>query len=1041
GTAQPQGLQLTNNHHSEPFAAIPSGATVSNNTQTTPALLRSGALALPYLSTAAGSALIDKGTNSLPTAPLAMTYSGNGPDIGAYESGGTGIANQLPTVSLGNPVANASYPTGSSINLIANASDADGSIAKVEFYAGSTKVGEKTSSPYSFSWNVTTAGSYALTAKATDNAGGVTTSAAINVTITAPNQAPSIAISSPSNNTSFTSGNAITITASATDSDGKVSKVEFFAGTSKIGESTTSPYTLSWTPSAAGTYAITAKATDDKTGVATSTIVSVIVNAINIPPVVSLTAPTANATFTTGNVTLTANASDSDGSIAKVEFFAGSTKLGEKTTSPYSITWSAATAGTYAITAKATDNKGGVTTSTAVNVTITAPNKAPVVAITSPSNTTLTLGSAVSITANASDSDGAIAKVEFFAGSTKLGEKTTSPYTLSWTPSAAGTYAITAKATDNKGSVTTSSAVSLVINAPANKAPIVSLTSPSANAGYQTGVSFTVAANASDADGSIAKVEFYAGAVKIGEKTASPYSITWSTATVGTYALTAKATDNKGSVTTSSTISVIVSAQPTANKLPVVSLTNPVANASYPTGSSINLTANASDADGSIAKVEFFAGSTKVGEKTSSPYSFSWNVTTAGSYALTAKATDNKGGVSTSTAVNVTITAPNQAPVVAITSPSNNTSFTSGNAITITASATDSDGKVSKVEFFAGTSKIGESTTSPYTLNWTPSAAGTYAITAKATDDKTGVATSTIVSVIVNASTPTATTGDGLNGELYTQFGFSVAKTRIAIAGQTPTFTFGSSSVDYPNGSTATSSYTNSWGSWLGKDGSGAPGQTLETSTLRLHGYLEVKPEYDVVPGNSTIDIDFTLFSQGFAALTVNGIQVTLNEANWTFSSQTARVSFAGAGFYTIEIVQSMCWDNSGVELYSSIPGTENPGRGSSATPTIVPQSVLYKKIPTATASNSGRIASSSLVAYPNPSNGDQVAFKIDDQSQNGQDMVVTFYNLNGNVALQQTAEVIDGIVQLQNLGLNRGMYTVTVKGQKGIQHSKVVIQ
>ncbi|MDJ1480078.1 Ig-like domain-containing protein, partial [Cytophagaceae bacterium YF14B1] len=938
----------SNNHHSEPFSSISSGASVSNNTQTTPALLRSGSLALPYLSTAAGSNLIDKGTSSLPAAPIAMSYTGNAPDIGAYESGGTAIANQLPVVSLANPVANASYPTGSSINLTATATDADGSIAKVEFYVGTTKVGEKTSSPYSFSWNATTAGTYALTAKATDNKGGVTTSSAVNVTITSPNQAPTIAISSPANNTSFTSGNAITITANAADTDGKVGKVEFFAGTSKIGETTTAPYTINWTPSATGTYALTAKATDDKTGVATSTIVSVSVNAINKLPVVSLTAPTANATFTTGNVTVTASATDADGSIAKVEFYVGTTKVGEKTSSPYSFSWNATTAGTYALTAKATDNKGGVTTS---------------------------------------------------------------------------------------------SAISVVINAPVNKAPVVALTSPSANAGYQTGATITATASATDSDGSIAKVEFYAGAVKIGEKTASPYSVTWSTTTAGTYSLTAKATDNKGSVTSSSAISITVSTQPAANKLPLVSLTNPVANASYPTGSSINLTATATDADGSIAKVEFYVGTTKVGEKTSSPYSFSWNATTAGTYALTAKATDNKGGVTTSSAVNVTITSPNQAPTIAISSPANNTSFTSGNAITITANAADTDGKVGKVEFFAGTSKIGETTTAPYTINWTPSATGTYALTAKATDDKTGVATSTIVSVSVTSGA-TATTGDGLNGQLFTQFGFTVPKTRESIAGQAAAFTFTSTAVDYPNGSTNTLSYTSPWGSWLGTDGSGAPNHSLETSTVKLSGYIEIKPEFDVQPGNSTIDVDFTLYSQGHAAMTINGVQVTINEENWAFNSNTARVSFAGTGFYTIEIIQSMCWDDAGLELYSSIPGTVNPGRGSSATPTIVPKNVLYKKIPTATAANSGRTSSTaSLVAYPNPSNGDQVAFKIDDQSQNGQDMVVTFYNLNGNVAFQQNAEVVDGIIQLQNLTLNKGMYTVTVRGQKGIQHSKVVIQ
>jgi hypothetical protein len=56
-------------------------------------------------------------------------------------------------------------------------------------------------------------------------------------------------------------------------------------------------------------------------------------------------------------------------------------------------------------------------------------------------------------------------KVEFYNGSTKLGEDLSSPYTFSWTSVVAGTYSITAKATDNQGAVTTSSAVNVTVNA------------------------------------------------------------------------------------------------------------------------------------------------------------------------------------------------------------------------------------------------------------------------------------------------------------------------------------------------------------------------------------------------------------------------------------------------------------------------------------------------------------------------------------------------------------------------------------------------
>ncbi|HEY8400010.1 MAG TPA: Ig-like domain-containing protein, partial [Cytophagaceae bacterium] len=97
--------------------------------------------------------------------------------------------------------------------------------------------------------------------------------------------------------------------------------------------------------------------------------------------------------------------------------------------------------------------------------TTLAANKAPVVSITSPSNgASYTAPATVTITANASDSDGSIAKVEFFNGSTKIGEDATSPYSIQLTNLGAATYTITAKATDNQGASATSAAVTFTVN-------------------------------------------------------------------------------------------------------------------------------------------------------------------------------------------------------------------------------------------------------------------------------------------------------------------------------------------------------------------------------------------------------------------------------------------------------------------------------------------------------------------------------------------------------------------------------------------------
>jgi poly(3-hydroxybutyrate) depolymerase/PKD repeat protein len=95
-------------------------------------------------------------------------------------------------------------------------------------------------------------------------------------------------------------------------------------------------------------------------------------------------------------------------------------------------------------------------------------NQAPTVSITSPANEYEdAIGPAtINITANAADSDGTIAKVEFFQNGTLIGTDTTSPYSFSWTGVASGRYNLTAKATDNAGTATTSASVWITVNGP-----------------------------------------------------------------------------------------------------------------------------------------------------------------------------------------------------------------------------------------------------------------------------------------------------------------------------------------------------------------------------------------------------------------------------------------------------------------------------------------------------------------------------------------------------------------------------------------------
>ena len=100
-------------------------------------------------------------------------------DLGAC---GTGT-NQPPSVSLTAPANGASFNAGAAISLAANASDADGTIQRVQFFAGSSSLGTDTTAPYTATWNNAPVGTHALTAVATDNANATRTSATVSVTV------------------------------------------------------------------------------------------------------------------------------------------------------------------------------------------------------------------------------------------------------------------------------------------------------------------------------------------------------------------------------------------------------------------------------------------------------------------------------------------------------------------------------------------------------------------------------------------------------------------------------------------------------------------------------------------------------------------------------------------------------------------------------------------------------------------------------------------------------------------------------------------
>lgn len=341
----------------------------------------------------------------------------------------------------------------------------------------------------------------------------------------------------------------------------------------------------------------------------------------NIAPSVALTAPASGASFSEGSaIAVSANASDSDGSVSKVEFFQGSTLLGTDTSSPFSISWTGAAAGSYTLKAVATDNGGLTATSTTASITVTSNGGGGGDCYTAWSST------AVYTQGNRVTYNGRNYEAKW--------------WTQGENPAQSGQYGpwLDLGACNGGG----------------NQAPSVSLTSPTDGASYSAGSTITVAANASDSDGSIAQVEFYRGTTLLGIDTTAPYSATWSNATAGSYTLKAVAIDNLGLSTASASVAITVTTSAdTAPPSVPAGLTSP-----SQTSSSISLAWNAStDSGGSgLAGYDVYRNGSLIASPTSTSYTSS-GLSASTAYSFSVRARDNAGNASTqSGAITVSTT-------------------------------------------------------------------------------------------------------------------------------------------------------------------------------------------------------------------------------------------------------------------------------------------------------------------------------------------------------------------------------------------------
>ena len=327
-------------------------------------------------------------------------------EIASFDSN----VNQLPSLTLTAPANGASLVDVPAVHLTATASDGDGTVALVEFFVDNVKVGEAASAPYQVDWLSSGYGSHTVTARATDNLGGVTVSSASTITVANSGAAGFLA---EYYDTIDLSGPALT----RVDAN-----INFDWGTGSpdpaIGVDT---FSARWRgrvrPRYTGTYTFTVEADD---GVRLWINGNLVINQwIDQGPTrYSTTLP---VVADQGYDIVMEYYEDGSGAVAR-------------------LLWSSSQQGEEAIP----------------DTRVTAPtltNQPPTVALTWPLNGASILDrDTVGLTAIASDPDGYIARVEFWANGVKLGEDTTAPYSFNWPGThAVGTHSIYAKAFDLSG--------------------------------------------------------------------------------------------------------------------------------------------------------------------------------------------------------------------------------------------------------------------------------------------------------------------------------------------------------------------------------------------------------------------------------------------------------------------------------------------------------------------------------------------------------------------------------------------------------------
>jgi regulation of enolase protein 1 (concanavalin A-like superfamily)/phosphatidylserine/phosphatidylglycerophosphate/cardiolipin synthase-like enzyme len=683
-------------------------------------------------------------------------------DVHSFVTAGSAPGNGAPSITITSPSSGASFTAPASIPLAVNATDPDGFVARVDYFANSNPIASSTTAPFTATWLNAPAGTYSVTARATDNLGATTTSTPISVTVgSAPSGLPApwadqdIGGVGQAGSASV-NGGTFSVTGSGTDVWGTTDQFHFvFQALNGDGSvvariPTVQPVDV-WTKAgvmiresltAGSRHAFMLSSPGSTKGLAFQRRIAT--NDISTSTGLGGAPPTWVKLTRAGTV-----------------FSAYVSADGVNWTLVGSDTISMPTA-VYAGLAVSSHNNAALATATFDNVSVTStvvgppPNVPPSVALTSPNNgATFNAPASITLTATASDSDGTIAKVDFYSGSTLL-QTTTSPYSMTLNGVTAGSYTFTARATDNAGAETTSSAVTIQVVA----APPPGIPAPWAQEdiggpgqpgnGSVSGSTWSVSGGGADVWGTADQFHF------VYQPLSGDGSVVARVATV-----------QQVDVWTKAGVMIRESLAPGSRQAFMLSTPGITKGLAFQRRVA---TDGISTNDATAGAPPTWVKLTRTGSVISAYRSDDGsNWTLVGSDTIPMASTvlaglavsaHNNSALASATFDNVSVTpagsgpAANVPPSVSLTSPGPGSSFTAPASITLTASAADTDGTVAKVDFYVGGTLLQTDTTSPYSITWSNVAAGSYTLTARATDNAGAVTTSSSVNIQVTAPAP-----------------------------------------------------------------------------------------------------------------------------------------------------------------------------------------------------------------------------------------------------------------------------------------------